>query len=281
MAILPQALRGIWRDGTLPRPDVAALAPTPQPLVWPVGEDGRIEISVVLPDGSAANILGCTLTMGVRKRAFDATPKISRQATITDGMLGLAYFPLGSLDTAGLSAGDYRFDVQLTLADGVTRVQVVPDSVLELAHVHARPGESVTAPASQLPLGQGPPGPAGAQFAWQGTVEGELEEVLVAAWRVQFGQLTPALLRLTLSAEATTEEAGAALRLYVGGTRQAIDGDLVLEIQVDSPVFTVAEGSAEILRPATAAWVKVTIVPAESGVCHADGLSLAVIGSST
>lgn len=154
-------LEGCQRDGSTPAGTIAPLLPVVQDLVWPRAEDGTIRLTVKTQDFAPADLTGAAIIFAVRKYSTDASPAVSREATITDAVNGEAEILIVQADTVSLKEEvGYRYDVQLIDLDGA-RWQLIPDSRFFIAPIVAQPGEDVTVPAAQAPLAIGPEGPAG------------------------------------------------------------------------------------------------------------------------
>jgi hypothetical protein len=124
------------------------------------GESGRIDIAVKHRDGTAYNLASCQVQLVVK--LFGVT-KISRQATITDQANGLGYFPIEIGDTYdwyGSATGDIHLTDQSNLS-AIKFYDIVKPGSFAVLDAVGDYSQSVTVPASQQPLAQGPTGPSG------------------------------------------------------------------------------------------------------------------------
>ena len=131
----------VVKDATKPAGTIAQKVPTRQDVQWPRGEDGKLKLTFVKQDGTAQTITGHTIKFGLRKLLTDASPLITKVATITNGPGGLAEVALVAADTVGLTEfARYFYDVQYT--DGApARWQVVPTSRFQVAPIVNRSGD--------------------------------------------------------------------------------------------------------------------------------------------
>lgn len=120
---------GVYLDGSTPAPGSQAV-PYSQTVTLPQGSSGQVNLAVVNPAGTAVNISAGSIALTVKSRYSDASALVFKTATVDNGPLGLAHWPLSSADMA-LSASYYQYDVWW--ADGAgLRHQLVPLSLFQV-----------------------------------------------------------------------------------------------------------------------------------------------------
>jgi hypothetical protein len=162
-------LYGVVTDASVPAGTIPRKVPTRQDLLVPRGEALTVRLTVYKQDHEAKDLTGCEIRLGLRQFRDDASPRLTREATLTTPLEGQAEVELLPADTFFLSEfSQYFFDVQLTDPAG-DRYQIVPSSVLTVAPivnwptdvlsplVWPVPPEDMTGPAGPA----GPVGPAG------------------------------------------------------------------------------------------------------------------------
>lgn len=120
-------LTGLLDDGTPPRPGVQT--DPRQTISFPRGSDVAIIATILTPGGALADLsgVGTTLQLTISKYDWQYPPYIVKLASIV-GNIGT--FTIAAADTKYLSAGQYNYDVWLTL--GGKRDAVIPLSMMML-----------------------------------------------------------------------------------------------------------------------------------------------------
>ncbi len=97
------------------------------------GDDISLGLTVVNPDGSAYNLVGCTLTITARRDTYFSTIIFQKSVSIfADAASGVASIDFVPADTVNMDDAPYYFDVKLldssakttTLSAGV--LSIVP-----------------------------------------------------------------------------------------------------------------------------------------------------------
>jgi hypothetical protein len=138
-------IRCVVLDGTAPADATLARVPAEQPITWPVGDVGTIDLAVVGEDGAAFDLTDYTLSVVCRRHVADVAPVFAvdavNDATPHDETPpGTAVATLASADTASMTAGlEYWYDVRMTDTDGSQ--QVLPASKWFPGPTVARDGE--------------------------------------------------------------------------------------------------------------------------------------------
>lgn len=154
----------------------------------PAGQSGEVPITVKkLADGTAYDLTGKQLLLTITDA--DGNVIYAKQATITNAVGGIGYFPFEVGDTDG-KAGGYTYDVWLTDATIVPNghYQLVDVSAFSVTGVRGTIAQAVTVSPSQVPLAKGdagPPGPQGPQGS--GSQLQQLATVLAARPIVKLG----------------------------------------------------------------------------------------------
>jgi lysophospholipase L1-like esterase len=157
-------LKAVFVDGSRP----VRSRPAVQPLSIAQFTAGHIYIECVNEDGSPHSLAYDTLLLGVRFHPTDANPAISLQAsgldTDPDGN------PADNWARAELVPGHWTDVpprlyggevVALVGGDPEDRVVVVPHSQWKVTPADVHPGDDISVPESQQPIGRGPAGPQG------------------------------------------------------------------------------------------------------------------------
>ncbi len=144
----------IFRDGTEPTDGTEALLPYAQDLEFPQWTDGRLSITCFGGNGSAYNVSGGAFIFTARTRNQAATPVISHEGVITSGSGGTAYVDIGSVDT-GITVQTLSWSLTFVDSAGKIWAATAVGSFAITAGEYI-PGQDVTVPESQQPLGQGP-----------------------------------------------------------------------------------------------------------------------------
>lgn len=142
---------------------IAAVLQGQQNYTWPsfaVGETVNLNLICIDPStGGALNLSGAAVVWTVTNRFTGATV-VSRQATVTSQSGGLATVPIVVADTAPgnvpIAPGLYNADCWAEDVSG-NRLGLAQGNIF-LAPCYRIPNGAVTVPATQSPLGQGPPG---------------------------------------------------------------------------------------------------------------------------
>ncbi len=135
-------LTGVHRDGTKPSGTVAQKVPFRQDIEIPRGQDLEIQVTVVGQNGTAINLTGQSLKLGLRRRPEDAALAIPIQTSVDlDQANGKHKIVITSSETQALVEGAvYRYGIQLVDAAGL-RSQIVPPSLATIKRTIAKPGE--------------------------------------------------------------------------------------------------------------------------------------------
>lgn len=87
------------------------------------GDTARLSVSVTNDDGEEYEIQSDdTLTLSIKKSVNDA------EALVTKTVVGINHFHIEPKDTSGLDFGKYKYDVQLTTADGDVHTVITPST---------------------------------------------------------------------------------------------------------------------------------------------------------
>jgi hypothetical protein len=132
-----------------------------QPISLAVAESGTITCTVYDTDGSAFDLSDGALVLTV-KNLLTSDPLIAREAVVSSPLTGVGVFSIVVADTYTLQPAKYTYDVQWRPTAGGMTV-VLSSSPFNLSQPVGLPGEDVTVPEAEQPLGLGPQGEQGIQ----------------------------------------------------------------------------------------------------------------------
>lgn len=274
-------LTGVLRDGSEPAGTAQPLVPFVQDVSWPRAEDGTVEITVKKEDGTAANLSGCAIILGVRRHSNDAAALISRQADIPAPASGLANVAIVKADTIDLhDETKYHFSVELTDASG-KRWQLIPWSGFTIEPIASYPTDPITVPAAATPLGLGP---SWGQWKQELPAEsdGSASELLIDEFAWNFDTIAGGLpnLFLELNFLGMVSAGTGIVRVRCGGTADQPDGTVLIQSDaVDDLASTIQFKTATVAAPSGRQRVKVTIQGASGNKLFVSGGTLFARGA--
>lgn len=235
-------------------------------MTWARGEDGAIVVRVVDPAGTAVNLTGKSLSLGLRVHG-SSTPILIRTGVLTAPTSGEATFYLTAADTSDLTQSEpYRYDVWLRDESGGS--QIVPSSFFIVLEVQTLPGDVPISPVTNGHVDSG--GGASSGFAidldnyWITSTSQPSEETDAGmARRPNFdNELSGSVENLIaeITAYAAVTGGTGTVRVRVGGTRGVADGTLIASTTVaDTSPAAIAVESSSFVRPSGRQLVKVTL----------------------
>ncbi len=145
-------------SGVVPDDSDTGRAPE-QSIYVAITETGTVTVTVRYPSGSLFNLSAGALIFTV-KDLLTNTPLIAREAVVASPATGVGVFTFYTSDTVNLRAQKYTYDVQFRPTVGGNLPVIAPSPFIVTPSV-GLPGEDVTVPEAEQPLGLGPQGEQG------------------------------------------------------------------------------------------------------------------------
>jgi len=203
----------------------------------PAGQSGMIPINVKHVDGTTAyDLTGKALQLTIRD--VDGNVVVSHQATITNALGGVAYFPFDVGDTDG-KAGGYTYDVWLfdPTVTPQANYMLVDVSAFSITGVRTTQSTGITVALTQAPLAKGDKGDPGADGATASLATESANGLLAASDKKKIDGVVRNLVSdfgadPTNAVDSTAAfqaafDSGADLRVPAGDYR--IDGDIICQ----------------------------------------------------